>query len=165
MSSVINGIPFVIRKARSEEAKKLSQLAFQSKAHWDYSLGFMLACRSELTFTSEHLTHPKYVFYLAECQDALIGFYGLEQNSVHEMELAALFVAPFFIGQGYGRVLLEHAQSQAVAKGASILIIQSDPNAQGFYRAMGAYPIGYRESDSLPGRYLPLLVMDLPRSP
>ena len=36
-------------------------------------------------------------------------------------------------------------------------MIQSDPNAEGFYLAAGAKNIGVRESASIPGNQLPLL--------
>jgi len=41
------------------------------------------------------------------------------------------------------------------------MIIQGDPNAEGFYRAMGAERIGEQESHSIPGRMLPLFSLSL----
>lgn len=154
-------IPFAIRKARSDDAQKLSQLAFHSKEYWGYNHDFMEACRPELTYTPMDINDSKCCFYLAVGAMSLIGFYGLEQRSFQHMELIALFVAPPFIGQGYGRVLIDHARAQARFGGAKILMIQSDPNAEAFYRAVGAYRIGQEESDSIPGRYLPLYAVDL----
>ena len=154
-------IPYDIRKARPDQAQKLSQLAFHSKAHWEYSPEFMAACRSELTYTPTDINHPQCCFYLIESDEACIGFYGLAQISLLEIELIALFISPAYIGQGYGRVLITHAQTQAINRGARTMIIQSDPNAQTFYAAVGAQQIGQRESDSIPGRYLPLFCLDL----
>lgn len=111
----------------------------------------MEACRPELTYTSAQINHPQYHFYLAEAKTVLIGFYGLEQCSVHQMELLALFVSPFFMGQGYGRILIDHAQNQAIACGIKTFLIQSDPNAEAFYLAVRARRIGQQESDSIPG--------------
>lgn len=153
--------PFEIRKARSADVQELSQLAFHAKAYWGYSHTFMEACRPEFTYTSTHINHPQSHFYLAEAENRLIDFYGLEQRSAQEMELIALFVSPSFMGQGYGRILMDHAQSQAISCGAKTLLIQSDPNAEAFYLAVGARHIGQQESDSIPGRYLPLLSLNL----
>ena len=38
----------MIRAARSDEAVRLTQLAFDSKRHWGYDDAFMELCRSEL---------------------------------------------------------------------------------------------------------------------
>ncbi|WP_299409268.1 GNAT family N-acetyltransferase [Acaryochloris sp. IP29b_bin.148] len=154
-------ITFEIRKARPEDAPALSQLAIHAKAYWGYSPAFMTACRPELTYTSAQIIHPQFHFFLAETGDRLIGFYGLEPCSAQEMELLALFVSPAFIRQGYGRILMQHAQKQAMACGTQTLMIQSDPNAEAFYLAMGARAIAKTESASISGRYLPLLVLDL----
>jgi hypothetical protein len=41
------------------------------------------------------------------------------------------------------------------------LIVQSDPHAEGFYRAMGAMRIGTQASTVIPGLALPLLGLSL----
>jgi hypothetical protein len=45
--------------------------------------------------------------------------------------------------------------------GYTWLRIEADPNAVGFYRAMGAEQIGEAPSGSVPGRSLPLLAFKL----
>lgn len=153
-----------IRKARCEDLPALNQLAFQAKAYWGYSPDFMAACRPELTYTSAHIRQPQYHFFLGERESTLMGFYGLEQLSALEMELIALFVSPTSMGQGYGKHLINHAQSQAVSWKTQSILIQSDPNAEAFYLNVGAYRIGQTESESIPGRFLPLLKLDVPKS-
>jgi hypothetical protein len=49
----------------------------------------------------------------------------------------------------------------AARLGGKLLTIQSDPQAEGFYRSMGAQPTGKRETGSIPGRQLPALTMCL----
>lgn len=49
---------------------------------------------------------PNATVYLFEQQNEIKGFYAL-----HEQNLAALFVAPFYQGKGIGSQLLEHALS------------------------------------------------------
>ena len=41
------------------------------------------------------------------------------------------------------------------------MIIQGDPNAKNFYLKVGAKLIGERESASIPGRYLPVFIINL----
>ena len=48
----------------------------------------------------------------------------------------------------------------AAAAGAGRMVIQSDPHAEGFYLHMGARRVGERASDSIPGRVLPLFVLE-----
>ena len=72
------------------------------------------------------------------------------------VELEALFIEPDQIGKGLGRALIEHAIQMSHSSGATRMIIQGDPNAERFYLAAGAVQVGERESDSIPGRMLPL---------
>ncbi|MFM9861975.1 MAG: hypothetical protein ACKVRO_00070 [Micropepsaceae bacterium] len=45
--------------------------------------------------------------------------------------------------------------------GSCTITIESDPGAAGFYRRMGARDAGLAPSGSIPGRFLPLLKLDL----
>lgn len=148
-----------IRRAQEYEAQHMSEVAFHSKAYWGYSPEFMAACRQELTYTPADLrANP---FFVADVDGIIVGFYGLTPLSPAEIELEALFVAPAYIGQGYGRALIEHAKATAKKLGAVALIIQGDPHAAPFYRAAGGQPTGQRESASIPGRFLPTFVIQL----
>lgn len=80
------------------------------------------------------------------------------------IELEHLFVEPETMGAGVGRALLEHACSRAAELGGCVLVIQSDPSAEGFYRVRGAQRVGERESASVAGRWLPLLELVLAQS-
>ncbi len=77
-----------------------------------------------------------------------------------EGELADLWLDPSAIGAGLGRRLLAHALAKAGDAGFQSLLIESDPNAEGFYEALGARRIGERRSPS--GRVLPLLRIATP---
>jgi GNAT superfamily N-acetyltransferase len=147
-----------LRDARPDEAGLLSDLAFRSKAYWGYSPAFMDACREELTWTATDL--DQLCFVVVE-DEQVAGFYALERLSADEVELEALFVEPARIGRGYGRILIEDAKQRASAMGASRMIIQGDPNAGRFYRAVGGKLTGTRESASIPGRMLPIFSIDL----
>ncbi len=75
-------------------------------------------------------------------------------------ELDHLWVDPQHIGTGVGKLLFDHAAHTARLLGGSVLIIVSDPHAEGFYLRMGA-----RRVDEVPskpeGRTLPLLAVEL----
>lgn len=149
-----------IRRARTSEADTLSALAFRSKAHWGYSAEFMAACRAELTVQADEIGAGRVV--VAESDGALLGFYCLAEPRKGRAELDALFVDPAAIGRGVGRALLDEAVAQARARGALIVEIQADPNAEAFYLRAGARRVGERESGSIPGRLLPMLEIPLP---
>jgi N-acetylglutamate synthase-like GNAT family acetyltransferase len=150
-----------IRPARFDEAEVLSALALRSKAHWGYSQKFIEACRAELRYEPAQIESARWSFVVAEGADGIVGFYALERMSEKQIELAALFVEPEWIGKGVGRALLNDARYRARQTGSSVLTIQSDPYAAEFYQSMGAQPTGARESGSIPGRYLPTFAIDL----
>ena len=151
----------IVRPARPAEAPLLSQLAFESKAHWGYDAEFMRACREELTISEEELDRePSHV---AEIAGQAVGFYALAHLNEEEIELEYLFVDPRVIGQGIGRCLLEHAKQIAAELGYRDLVIVGDPHAEGFYVRLGARRVGTKPSASIPGRRLPLFELALAR--
>lgn len=151
----------VIRPARVDEARLLSELALRSKAHWGYSSEFLQACRAELSYGEEQLLSERMRFFVLESSSCIVGFYALTRQSGTEFELEALFVEPAFIGKGFGRLLAEHAKYVASTMGGTTLIIQGDPNAERFYLSMGGVLTGSKESGSIPGRFLPIFSVDL----
>jgi GNAT superfamily N-acetyltransferase len=147
--------PTAIRRAKPEEARLLSELSFRSKAHWGYEASFLDACRADLALTEAEITDAP--VYLHEGESGPDGYYRLVALDEEVAELDALFVDAVAIGTGVGRALWQHAVSLAREMGFGDLVIQSDPNAEGFYRAMGAERIGASESTVMRGRTLPLL--------
>lgn len=150
-----------LRPAGPADAVALSTLAFRSKASWGYDIEFMKRCRDELTYTPEQLMSPRYRFEVCTIDDEIVAFYGLALQSETGAELEALFVKPEHIRKGLGRLLAESAKSAARELGIRSLTIQGDPNAEDFYLSLGAESAGYRESASIPGRYLPVFRLSL----
>lgn len=142
----------VLRAALPAEVGALSELAMRSKAYWGYDAAFLEACRDELTFTATDVAR----IVVAESGGALVGMYTVDGRPPHGV-LGNLWVDPSLIGSGIGRQLWSHAISSARARGFSHLMIDADPNAEGFYLKMGAERVGETPSGSLPGRVLPLL--------
>jgi GNAT superfamily N-acetyltransferase len=153
---------FVIRAARIEEAAELTELSLRSKAVWGYDPSFLARCRLVMQVKTEALAGQPH--YVAEAADGttprILGFYGFEPEE-EGIGLDYLFVEPQAIGRGVGAALWRHAVATARARGFSNLIVVADPNAEGFYRRMGAVNIGARVSDLEPGRLLPVLRFSL----
>lgn len=148
----------LIRAARTDEAGALSELALRSKAHWGYSDAFIAACREELRLHPGEVERRRTT--VAERDGRVAGFVTLD-GEPPEGELGMLFVDPPDIGQGVGRLLVSHTLDTARRLGFTRLTLASDPNAELFYRAMGAERIGWVPSGSIPGRELPLMMVDL----
>jgi GNAT superfamily N-acetyltransferase len=148
----------VFRPARSGEAGLLSDVALRSKGYWGYDEDFLDACRAELTFSPGEVAARRIV--VAESPAGVLGFYSLD-GKPPDGELGNLWVVPESIGTGLGRRLWQHALAAAGKAGYRSLHIGAEPNAVGFYRAMGAEHIGETPSDSIPGRSLPLMLFRL----
>lgn len=147
-----------MRRARPDEARSLSELALRSKAHWGYDPGFLEACRAELSVTPEFVNEGE--VHVLEQDGQIAGFYSLTPwNS--DLELGHFFVEPATMGRGVGKMLWDDAVQRACALGYDRLLVQSDPNAEGFYTRLGAERIGEVPSQALEGRTLPLLLFPL----
>ena len=144
----------MIRPARAGEAATLSELAMRSKAHWGYDGAFMEKVRPILTLDEDDLAASP--VYVLDGGGTAVGMYRLT-GTPPSGELEDLWVDPSGIGHGHGRQLFEHALATAATLGFDELAIEADPNAEGFYAAMGATRVGERGSPS--GRTLPLLTV------
>ena len=147
-----------LRAALPNELSSLGELCLRSKAVWGYDDAFMTACRTELTLYPDDIrtTHLQ----VAE-RDAIVV--GLVQLRIidGEADLMKLFVEPALLGSGVGRLLFEWATDRARDLGAVRMIIEADPGAASFYERMGARHAGFAPSQSIPGRMLPRLQMEL----
>ena len=143
-----------LRRARPDEAAVLSELALASKGYWGYDEAFLATCRDELTFRPADLERRQVV--VAEVTGQVVGFYSVD-GEPPAGELGNMWLRPDRIGTGLGRVLWQHAMTTAAAAGFEHLDIGAEPNAEGFYRKMGAERIGGTPSAAIPGRVLPLL--------
>ncbi|KPV57406.1 N-acetylglutamate synthase [Paenibacillus sp. A3] len=154
-----------IRRATANDAMLLSELSFRSKAYWGYDPQFMEACREDLTLRPEHMRSS--VVYLLETDGGEIaGFYSLrppgsDGSSDAEAELDSLFIAPEYIGLGYGKRLWSHMLATAAELRLPRIRIHSDPYAEAFYTKMGAVRIDEIESTVFPDRKLPLMELIL----
>ena len=147
-----------IRKATIEDASTLTTIAHDAKRHWGYPEHWIKHWQDDLTISPDFVAANQ--VYVAERDNELLGFYALivRQNKA---ELDHLWVAPAHIGTGVGKELFLHAMQSAARRNIPEVEILSDPNAEGFYRKMGAYRSGetVSEIDGQP-RSLPRLTVD-----
>ena len=141
----------IVRAARPGEESELTELAVRSKGHRGHDAAFLERARPELTVLPEHL--ERWIVRVAERDGALVGVAAFDPRAA---ELELLFVEPSAIGTGVGRALPRDALARAREAGLAGLTIESDPDAEPFYRAHGAELVGTRVSSST-GRELPLL--------
>ncbi|MBU9722731.1 MULTISPECIES: GNAT family N-acetyltransferase [Bacillaceae] len=153
----------LIRKADIKDCSELSNVAYESKAHWGYSEDFMTQCKDDLTITEEDVKEK--LTYLVEDNSHIVGFYCLclfEQSNSSVGDLEALFIRPSGIGKGFGKMLWEDIVSRAKKHNVSSFKIDSDPYAENFYIRMGARRIGEVNSTVFSDRKLPLLEYVIP---
>jgi GNAT superfamily N-acetyltransferase len=113
--------------------------------------------REDMTVTPEYI-HQNEV-HVAIVEGGPAGFYALVGEGLR-IELEHLWVLPERMGEGVGPALFEHALRTAASLGAEVVGIEADPNAEGFYKRMGASHVGeiVYEIDGRE-RVLPLLAM------
>jgi GNAT superfamily N-acetyltransferase len=143
-----------LRRARPDEASMLSDLALAAKGYWGYDQAFIESCRAELAFSPDDVARRHFV--VADLSGVVAGFYSVD-GEPPAGELDNMWVRPSEIGTGLGRVMWQDAMAAAAAAGFAYLDIGAEPNAEGFYRTMGAERIGETPSGSVPGRMLPLM--------
>ncbi|MFC9586589.1 GNAT family N-acetyltransferase [Streptomyces yangpuensis] len=138
-----------VRAARAAEAEALTGLVMRSKAHWGYDAGFLAACAAELRIRPDEVTARRIVV-AEDPQGAVLGVASLE-GAAPLATLGLLFVEPAAIGTGVGRLLYRDVLRRAVEQGVRRLVIDSDPHAAGFYRAMGAVAVPPAGRSATPG--------------
>jgi GNAT superfamily N-acetyltransferase len=149
-----------LRNALQDELSSLSGLCLRSKAHWGYDEAFMAACRTELTLRPDELQTTS--LQVAERDAAVAGLAQVKVTGA-DADLLKLFIEPALLGAGIGRLLFEWATAKARDLGATRMIIEADPGAAPFYERMGAHRAGFTPSQSIPGRMLPRMLMELDR--
>ena len=127
--------PGTIRRATPVEAPILNALTGRSALYWGYEPEFLDWEPEALLVTGEFIAESP--IYVLEEQDRIVGYYALLAKP-SGMYLDKLFVEPDYIGTGCGKRLWLHAIGIARDLGVRELMLEADPNAAPFYRAMGA---------------------------
>lgn len=151
MSPGGGGVTF--RAAQAEDAPELTRLAHAAKAHWGYPAEWLALWEAELTLTAAQVGRLDITCALLD--GAIAGFAAVSGTGA-ERDLAHFWIDPASMGRGIGRALFAHVRDALARAGVRRLTIVADPNAEGFYRQLGAERCG--EVPSRPaGRLLPRL--------
>jgi ribosomal protein S18 acetylase RimI-like enzyme len=148
-----------IRRATPSDAEALTAISFAAKRYWGYPERWIARWKEALTIAPDFVRHNE--VYAAVAKGEMIGFYALVGQG-RKIELEHLWVSPEHTGTRVGRALFDHAVRSAASMGAATVSIEADPNAEGFYRRMGARRVG-ETSYPIEGqrRTLPLMVVEV----
>jgi N-acetylglutamate synthase-like GNAT family acetyltransferase len=148
-----------IRRARPDEAEALTEIAHAAKRYWGYPENWLEHWRDDLVITPDFISNNE--VYVAMSGDEIAGCCALVLKGL-DAELEHMWIKPDRIGTGVGKALLIHAMERATNLNATALGISADPNAEGFYKRMGATRVGEVQSE-IEGqpRVLPRLSVDL----
>ena len=141
-----------IRPARAEDREMLADIWLRSvRATHDF-LG-EADVRALLPVVRDVALAQLEVSVLLDEGGRPIGFLGTSGEKIE-----ALFLAPESRGRGGGRMLVGHAQSRRPGERLVVDVNEENPQARGFYEAMGFRVTGRSELDGQ-GRPFPLLHM------
>ncbi|UQX04335.1 GNAT family N-acetyltransferase [Streptomyces sp. RerS4] len=132
-----------VRAARPAEAPALTELVMRSKASWGYDAAFLAACAPGLRVREAEVTARR-ITVAEDARGEVLGLASLEdapeaaRAGGRAARLGLLFVEPAAMGRGVGRLLYLDVVRRAVVLGFDRLLIDSDPYAAPFYRAVGA---------------------------
>lgn len=147
-----------IETATRKDAEALTVLTIESKSYWGYGHQQIEAWRDELTITPAYIDE-NFVYKLVN-KETLIGFYAYNSENEETLKLNFLFIAPEYIGKGYGKLLLNDFLARIQKNKYKRILLDADPNAQKFYEHLGFKVIGKLKS-SIKDRFLPIMEMKL----
>ncbi len=150
---------FLIHTAQPSHVDALTEIAFTAKRHWNYPEHWIQYWLPVLSVSAEYICANE--SWIAAMQFKPVAWYSLKQVAEH-LWPDYLWVLAACMGKGIGRKLFSHALERSRIRGASVLNIEADPNAENFYIRMGTRRTGehHSEVDGQP-RLLPVMDMTL----
>lgn len=155
------------RNALTNDANRLTEIAFAAKRTWDYPEEYFEVWKDELTITEKYIENN--IVFVAEEGREIAGFVSIvfmpEAKMFGQVFVDAghwmdhLFIDPNFQHKGIGIKLVETANQFCNEQGISTLRIFVDPNAVGFYEKVGARFVRNSQS-SIAGRQIPVYQLD-----
>jgi GNAT superfamily N-acetyltransferase len=153
----------MIETATPTDCTTLTEIAFSAKGHWGYPRDYMDRWSGELTITADYVT--KNMVRKEVLAEGTVAFYSIVRvntdTQVGEVSIEAgtwldhMFVKPAFHKRGIGGRLVDDMKNLVTARRVNIFV---DPNAEGFYRKMGATLLRQSKS-SIPGRLIPVYTL------
>lgn len=154
----------LIREATADDCEAVTALCIRSKGSWGYDENFMHQSRAILTLTPERVEAWTVRLAVSPGGDLMGVVAASLGDAPREAELELMFVEPASMGTGVGAALMKDLTDRLLNGGVETLWILSDPGAEPFYVRLGAVRVGTRPSDTIPGRRLPWLRLDLVRA-
>ena len=141
-----------------EEAAVLTEIAHAAKRHWGYPENWIEHWKGDLTITRDFISNHE--VYVAVTDKEIAGCCALVVKD-SQAELEYMWIRPQYMGAGYGKALFVHVMQRAATLSAPAVELSADPNAEGFYKHMGATRIGEVRSE-IEGqpRVLPRMTVD-----
>jgi N-acetylglutamate synthase-like GNAT family acetyltransferase len=133
-----------IRRAQPDEAAVLTEIAHAAKRHWGYPENWIEHWKDDLTITPDFIANNE--MYVAFAGEEIAGCCALViRDSLAELE--HMWIRPEHMGNGVGRALFNQIMERAQTFDAKTVELSADPNAEGFYRRMGATRVGEVRSE------------------
>ncbi|WP_096213281.1 GNAT family N-acetyltransferase [Streptomyces sp. 2323.1] len=140
----------VVRRAEGRDARRLTRMVRGSRAYEGRYAAMVEGYRVGPDYIEAHRVFVAVAMGMdvdveegvggeAHRGERVLGFYALV---VEPAELDLMFVADQAQGYGIGRRLVEHMQGEARRLGIERVRVVSHPPAEGFYRSVGARPVG-----------------------
>lgn len=148
-----------IAAAEIDDHEALTRLTKLSKAYWGFPEELLLTWEHLLTISKEYIEKNKVIKLVEE--GTIVGYYAcfcMEETTT--VKLDNLFILPGYIGTGLGKVLMDHFLIEAKNAGAEKVLLDAEPNAEGFYKKFGFVTIGQLQS-SVKDRFLPIMELML----
>jgi len=152
-----------IRRAVPAEAGLLTEIAHAAKRHWGYPESWIREWQPDLTITPDFIATNE--MYVAVSCEEIVGCCAIAFSD-SLVELEHMWIRPEHMGTGVGGALFMYVKERAASLDVSALEISSDPNAEGFYKRMGATRIGeVRSQIEGQPRVLPRMMINLKDQP
>ena len=147
-----------ILKAEPNDNELLTTITKMSKAYWGFSDEILQEWEHLLTITKDYIEKNK-VYKLLQ-NDQIIGYYSYFSTDKNTIKLDNIFILPEFIGKGFGKILMNDFLKNIKQLGINKVTLDSEPNAEKFYKTFGFETIGQLES-SIKDRYLPIMELQI----
>jgi N-acetylglutamate synthase-like GNAT family acetyltransferase len=124
-----------IRIARVSEKQKLEALQWRASLDNPGDRAALLANPDAIAIADSQIEDG--AVFVAEADEAIVGFAAILPRADGDKELDALFVEPDLQRSGIGRRLVDHCAHVARAQGARALHVVGNPHAEAFYHSCG----------------------------
>ena len=147
-----------IVKAKISDAEILTDLTLKSKSYWKYGDKQIEKWRDDLTISTKYISKSE--VYNLTVMNKILAYYSYFSLDNERVKLDNMFVHPDFIGQGYGKALINDFMIRAKNSGYNRVELEADPIAEEFYKKLGFRVTGKTET-SIENRFLPIMEKEI----